>query len=54
MDPNDPNYDSDNNEESENAKKKNKTVKLNSLVPEMSEEDVRKAVEPLVSTNDLF
>jgi len=48
VDPNDPNYDSDNNEESENAKKKNKTVKLNSLVPEMSEEDVRKAVEPLV------
>lgn len=48
VDPNDPNYDSDTNVESENAKKKNKTVKLNSLVPEMSEEDVRKAVEPLV------
>jgi len=48
VDPNDPNYDSDNNEDSENKKKKNKTVKLNTLVPEMSEEDVRKAVEPLV------
>lgn len=48
VDPNDPNYDSDTNVESENAKKKKTTVKLNSLVPEMSEEDVRKAVEPLV------
>jgi len=48
VDPNDPNYDSDSNVESENKDKKNKTIKLNTLVPEMSEEDVRKAVEPLV------
>eukprot|EP00092_Neocalanus_flemingeri_P106838 GFUD01137092.1.p1 GENE.GFUD01137092.1~~GFUD01137092.1.p1 ORF type:complete len:495 (+),score=137.49 GFUD01137092.1:152-1636(+) len=45
VDPNDPNYDSDGEEAAEVGKK---TIKLNTLVPEMSEEDVRKAVEPLM------
>merc|ERR1719483_1672631 len=45
--PNDPNYDSEpENREEKTAKKS--SIKLNTLVPEMSEEDVRKAVEPLV------
>jgi len=47
VDPNDPNYDSEpENREEKTAKKS--SIKLNTLVPEMSEEDVRKAVEPLV------
>merc|ERR1711936_153091 len=46
VDPNDPNYDSDREEAAEVGK--SKTIKLNTLVPEMSEEDVRKAVEPLM------
>jgi len=48
VDPNDPNYDSAG-EEGETAETKAaKNIKLNTLVPEMSEEDVKKAVEPLV------
>jgi len=43
VDPNDPNYDSDS-LEGENKK----LVKLNPMVPEMSEEDMRKIVEPLI------
>jgi len=49
VDPNDPNYDSDSGEPkgpSSNASKR--TIKLNTMVPEMSEEDIRKAVEPLL------
>jgi len=47
VDPNDPNYDSEpENREEKTAKKS--SIKLNTLVPEMSEEDVRKAVEPLI------
>jgi len=49
VDPNDPNYDSDNTEGAESANPETKkAVKLNTLVPEMSEEDIRKAVEPLL------
>ena len=48
VDPNDPNY------ESESEGSENKTIKLNTLVPEMSEEDIRKAVEPLVSSLQCF
>jgi len=47
VDPNDPNYDSDPELDGE-SKALKKTIKLNTLVPEMSEEDVRKAVEPLI------
>jgi len=49
VDPNDPNYDSDSTElgDSKTSTAK-KTIKLNTLVPEMSEEDIRKAVEPLL------
>lgn len=43
VDPNDPNYDSDTQEGEDK-----RVVKLKPLVPEMSEEDVRKAVEPLI------
>lgn len=42
MDPNDPNY------ESEQEAATDKTTKIAALAPEMSEEDVRKAVEPLI------
>jgi len=45
VDPNDPNYDSAG---EEGEVKKTKNIKLNTLVPEMSEEDVKKAVEPLI------
>ena len=50
VDPRDPNYDSDHEEAAEVAPGAggNKTIKLNTMVPEMSEEDIRKAVEPLV------
>jgi len=49
VDPNDPNYDSDNTEGAESVVAgTKKTIKLNTLVPEMSEEDIRKAVEPLL------
>jgi len=50
VDPNDPNYDSDNTEGAEGtgAPATKKAIKLNTLVPEMSEEDIRKAVEPLL------
>ena len=50
VDPRDPNYDSDREEAAEVGPGVggNKTIKLNTLVPEMSEEDVRKAVEPLM------
>jgi programmed cell death protein 4 len=41
VDHNDPNYESDSDDN-------NKETKLKTLVPEMSEEDVRKAVEPLI------
>jgi len=48
VDPNDPNYDSAG-EEGETALGATKAkIKLNTLVPEMSEEDVKKAVEPLL------
>ena len=40
MDPNDPNYESDSEEP--------ESCSLSSLVPEMSEDDVRKTVEPLI------
>ncbi|XP_059084120.1 programmed cell death protein 4-like [Tigriopus californicus] len=42
VDPNDPNY------ESEQEAAADKTTKIAALAPEMSEEDVRKAVEPLI------
>merc|ERR1719249_14651 len=45
VDPNDPNYDSAG---EEGEVKKTKNIKLNTMVPEMSEEDVKKAVEPLI------
>ena len=50
VDPRDPYYDSDREEAAEVGPGVggNKTIKLNTLVPEMSEEDVRKAVEPLI------
>merc|ERR1712198_319225 len=50
VDPRDPNYGSDHEEAAEVAPGAggNKTIKLNTMVPEMSEEDIRKAVEPLV------
>lgn len=44
VDPNDPNYDSDTQPE----KEKRKSTTLNHMVPEMSEEDIRKSVEPLI------
>ena len=44
VDPNDPNYESSD----ENNEEEKKKTKLKTLVPEMSEEDVRKAVEPLI------
>jgi len=47
VDPNDPNYDSAG-EEGEKVGPGLKNIKLNTLVPEMSEEDVKKAVEPLL------
>jgi programmed cell death protein 4 len=49
IDPNDPNYESDS-EKAESPKAINgkSNVDLKALVPEMSEEDVRKAVEPLI------
>ena len=47
VDPNDPNYDSDSPEAGVPVSGAKKTIKLNTLVPEMSEEDIRKAVEPL-------
>jgi programmed cell death protein 4 len=40
VDPNDPNYESEPEE--------SKVTKIKTLVPEMGEEDVRKAVEPLI------
>jgi len=43
VDPNDPNYDSDTQEGEDK-----KVVKLNPIAPEMSEEDIRKTLEPLV------
>jgi len=50
VDPRDPNYDSDREDGCEVGPGLggNKTIKLNTLVPEMSEEDARKAVEPLI------
>ena len=50
VDPRDPNYDPDreNGCEVGPGVGRNKTIKLNALLPEMSEEDVGKAVEPLV------
>jgi len=48
VDPNDPNYDSAGEEETKEVGRGTKTIKLNTLVPELGEEDVRKAVEPLV------
>ena len=49
MDPNDPNYESDS-EKADSPKAINgkSNIDLKALVPEMSEEDVRKAVEPLI------
>jgi len=44
VDPNDPNYESD----SEAKGTGTKETKIKTLVPEMGEEDVRKAVEPLI------
>jgi len=49
VDPNDPNYDSDPETQGVEVRNSSKSsIKLNTLVPEMNEEDVRKAVEPLV------
>lgn len=48
VDPNDPNYDSAGEEGEKVAPGYTKNIKLNTLVPEMSEEDVKKAVEPLL------
>jgi len=48
VDPNDPNYDSAGEEGETAVAKAGKNIKLNTLVPEMSEEDVKKAVEPLI------
>jgi len=49
VDPNDPNYDSDPEAQGGESRSTGKSsIKLNTLVPEMNEEDVRKAVEPLV------
>jgi len=48
VDPNDPNYDSAGEEGEEAVSKAGKNIKLNTLVPEMSEDDVKKAVEPLI------
>jgi len=49
VDPNDPNYDSDPEAEAQGSEaERSSSIKLNTLVPEMNEEDVRKAVEPLV------
>ena len=48
VDPNDPNYDSAGEEGETAVSKAGKNIKLNTLVPEMSEEDVKKAVEPLI------
>jgi len=50
VDPRDPNYDSDREDGCEVGPGLggNKTIKLNTLVPEMSEEDARKAIEPLI------
>lgn len=49
IDPNDPNYESDS-EKADSPKAINgkSSIDLKPLVPEMSEEDVRKAVEPLI------
>ena len=49
IDPNDPNYESDS-EKADSPKAINgkSNIDLKALVPEMSEEDVRKAVEPLI------
>jgi len=49
IDPNDPNYESDS-EKADSPKALNgkSNVDLKALVPEMSEEDVRKTVEPLI------
>ena len=49
VDPNDPNYESDS-EKADSPKAINgkSNIDLKALVPEMSEEDVRKAVEPLI------
>jgi len=46
VDKNDPNYDSD--EELKETKEERKVISLKPVVPEMSEEDVRKTVEPLI------
>jgi len=49
VDPNDPNYDSAGEEgEVVGGTNATKNIKLNTLVPEMNEEDVKKAVEPLL------
>ena len=52
VDPNDPNYESDEaaagDEESAKHAANHKKTQLRTLVPEMSEEDVRKTVEPLI------
>ena len=50
IDPNDPNYESDS-EKADSPKDingKSSNINLKPLVPELSEEDVRKAVEPLI------
>ena len=48
MDPNDPNYESDPEESNGVAASKKENTEIKTLVPEMSEDDVRKAVEPLI------
>jgi len=50
VDPNDPNYDSDGTDPVDGGVKPSakKTIKLNSLVPELSEEDIRKTMNPVL------
>ncbi len=52
IDPNDPNYESDSESvdspNAVNGKSKSSNLDMKTLVPEMSEEDVRKSVEPLI------
>ena len=45
VDPNDPNYDSAGEEGEKVGPGYTKNIKLNTLVPEMSEEDVKRVVE---------
>jgi len=50
VDPNDPNYDSDGTDPIEGGVKPSakKTIKLNALVPELNEEDIRKTMTPVL------